>query len=190
MVIYLYSKVKGQKQKSKSSNRNWTQALSLPLSLNWILDKPNNQEPKITTIINKHTYESPRNSWNLIVPVVVSASKSGNTSPSSSPGMFSVTVEVFRLFSCSSDDRQREIKRRRKLPSQHATRFTIHCEVHRTAYRAWSDSFSAVRSGRALTVWRSCFQVFQFTNLRTRTARFPTKDLVILLKHFFTKIWS
>lgn len=33
------------------------------------------------------TYESPRKSWNLILPIVVSASKFGNTSPSRSPGM-------------------------------------------------------------------------------------------------------
>lgn len=33
------------------------------------------------------TYESPKNSWNLILPIVVSASKLGKTSPSRTPGM-------------------------------------------------------------------------------------------------------
>lgn len=33
------------------------------------------------------TYEFPKNSWNLILPIVVSASKLGNTSPNRIPGM-------------------------------------------------------------------------------------------------------
>lgn len=41
------------------------------------------------------------------MPVVLSASKSGNTSPSSSPGIFSVTVEVSRLFSGCEDRREK-----------------------------------------------------------------------------------
>lgn len=40
------------------------------------------------------------------MPVVLSASKSGNTSPSSSPGIFSVTVEVSRLFSGCEERRE------------------------------------------------------------------------------------
>lgn len=39
------------------------------------------------------TYESPRKSWNLIRPMVVSASKLGNTSPSKSPGMVAPSLQ-------------------------------------------------------------------------------------------------
>lgn len=42
------------------------------------------------------TYESPRKSWNLIRPMVVSASKLGNTSPSKSPGMMASYLRVRR----------------------------------------------------------------------------------------------
>lgn len=52
-----------------------------------------------------HTYESPRKSWNLIRPAVVSASKLGNTSPSRSPGMVGPSLQL----------RQREVEERSQL---------------------------------------------------------------------------
>lgn len=39
------------------------------------------------------TYESPRKSWNLSRPTVVSASKLGNTSPSRRPGMIGSSLQ-------------------------------------------------------------------------------------------------
>lgn len=45
---------------------------------------------------NLATYEFPKNSWNFILPIVVSASKLGNTSPNRIPGM---TVFRYALFS-------------------------------------------------------------------------------------------
>lgn len=42
------------------------------------------------------TYESPRKSWNLILPEVVSASKFGNTSPSRIPGMAGSKLKLTR----------------------------------------------------------------------------------------------
>lgn len=62
--------------------------LKLPPSLSCWLDSL--QLCEIWHAINNQqlfTYESPRYWWSFILPAVVSASKSGNGSPSSSPGM-------------------------------------------------------------------------------------------------------
>lgn len=80
---------------------------------NRVLCKPVTHTPKKKTVGGElrkqrpHTYESPRKSWNLIRPAVVSASKLGNTSPSRSPGMVGPSLQL----------RQREVEERSQLGS-------------------------------------------------------------------------
>lgn len=51
------------------------------------------KQREVTCDRGLRTYESPRKSWNLIRPMVVSASKLGNTSPSRRPGMVGSSLQ-------------------------------------------------------------------------------------------------
>lgn len=50
-----------------------------------------------THVSTANTHESPKKSWNLIFPMVVSASKLGKTSPSRTPGMMTHSLHVYGL---------------------------------------------------------------------------------------------
>lgn len=93
-----------------------------------------------------HTYESPRKSWNLIRPAVVSASKLGNTSPSRSPGMVGPSLQL----------RQREVEARSQLGT-YDWRSRDHVNKPGTGRSTWSYAsvFSNQRQG--IERWPCCY---------------------------------
>lgn len=115
-----------------------------------------------------HTYESPRKSWNLIRPAVVSASKLGNTSPSRSPGMVGPSLQL----------RQREVEERSQLGTEEEETTWTNPELGgaREVTPAYSPIRDKVWNAGPVVICTGVFQIIMITYEIFPICNYPPSD--------------